>query len=147
MSADVNFHRGAAITWSSWYRALALLLMCCGVMGRAVCQVRADAAPAPNWGAIASIQGWHGYAYDLPTRAAAELSALAQCDKAAGRSRCVVRVAFDRACGALATGNYGEWGAASAATPAAASDSAIGQCNAHLPAEPCKVVVNVCSAR
>jgi len=119
----------------------------CALIGMAIVSAHADTGRAPSWGAIASVQGWHGYAYDLPTRAAAELSALAQCDKAAGRSRCVVRVAFDRACGALATGNYGEWGAASAATPAAANEGAVGQCNGHLPAEPCKVVVNVCSGR
>jgi hypothetical protein len=118
------------------------------LVGMVIASAHADTAQRPSWGAIASIQGWHGYAYDLPTRAAAELSALAQCDKAAGRARaCVVRTAFDRACGALATGNYGEWGAASAPTAAAAGDAAMGQCNGHLPAEPCKVVVSVCAAR
>jgi len=120
---------------------------CCALIGMAIGSTHAESRQTPSWGAIASVEGWHGYAFNLPTRAAAELAALAQCDKAAGRSRCVVRVAFDRSCGALATGNYGEWGAASAPTAAAATDAAIGQCNGHLPSEPCKVVASVCSAR
>ena len=122
---------------------------CCALIALAIPigPAQSQTRQSPSWGAIASVQSWHGYAFDLPTRAAAELSALAQCDKAAGQARCVVRVAFDRACGALATGNFGEWGAASAPTSAAASEAAAAQCNGHLPAEPCKVVVNVCSAR
>ena len=66
----------------------------------------------------------------------------------AGRAgSCEVRVSFDRACGALATGNFGEWGAASAATMGAAGKAAIAQCEGRLPTEPCKVVTSVCSGR
>lgn len=108
---------------------------------------RAQAAPGPGWGAIASMNGWYGYSFNQPSRSGAELAALAQCDRAAGRAgTCVVRTSFDHACGALATGNYGEWGAATAATDADARKAAASQCDSHLPAEPCKQVVNVCSS-
>jgi hypothetical protein len=66
----------------------------------------------------------------------------------AGRTgSCEVRVWFDRSCGALATGNFGEWGAASATTTSAAGKAAIAQCEGRLPTEPCKVVTSVCSGR
>jgi hypothetical protein len=121
-----------------------LALLSCGVI--AVFPVRA--APGPSWGAIAAQQGWYGYAYDQPSRSAAELAARALCDRAAGRpGACAVRAYFDRACGALATGNYGEWGTAIAPTASAASKAAASQCESHLPTEPCKVVVSVCSRR
>jgi hypothetical protein len=107
-----------------------------------------QAEPSPSWGAIATLQGWYGYAFDQPSRGAAELAARAQCDRAAGRpGACAVRAYFDRACGALATGNYGEWGTAIAPTASAASKAAASQCESHLPTEPCKVVVSVCSRR
>jgi hypothetical protein len=107
-----------------------------------------QAEPSPSWGAIATLQGWYGYAFDQPSRGAAELAARAQCDRAAGRpGACAVRAYFDRACGALATGNYGEWGTAVASTSSAAGKAAASQCESHLPTEPCKVVVSVCSRR
>ncbi|MDR6537920.1 DUF4189 domain-containing protein [Variovorax soli] len=125
--------------------ALALLLY--GMLTYiAIGPAHAEPGPGPSWGAIASLQGWYGYAFDQPSRAAAELAARAQCDRAAGRAgACVVRAYFDRACGALATGNYGEWGTAVAPTANAAGKAAAGQCETHLPTEPCKVVVSVCS--
>lgn len=92
------------------------------------------------------MDGWYGYSFNHPSRGAAELAARAQCDRAAGRpGTCVVRGTFDRSCGALATGNYGEWGTASAASAGAAAKAAAGQCDSHLPTQPCKVVVSVCS--
>lgn len=124
------------------------LLLCCGLAGMAGRSARAGAGQGPSWGAIASMQGWYGYAYNHPSRGAAELAARAQCDRAARRAgTCVVRAAFDRACGALATGNYGEWGTATAPTAVAAGRAAAAQCDGHLPTEPCKVVVGVCSPR
>lgn len=124
-------------------RTLALLLA--GIVVGPAC---AEPAQGPSWGAIASTQRWYGYSYNHPSRGAAELAARAQCDRAAGRQgTCAVRAYFDRSCGALATGNYGEWGTGIAATAGAASKAAAGQCDGHLPAEPCKVVVSVCSPR
>ncbi|GAA4332878.1 hypothetical protein GCM10023165_07680 [Variovorax defluvii] len=106
----------------------------------------AQTALRPSWGAIAALQGWYGYAYDQPTRDAAENAARARCERAAGRAgACVVRASFDRACAALATGNYGEWGTAIAPTSDDAGQAAAKQCESHLPTEPCKVVVSVCS--
>jgi len=122
------------------------LLLCCASLGIAMGPARAESEPRHSWGAIASLQGWYGYAFDQPSRSAAELAALAQCDRAAGRpGGCAIRSYFDRACGALATGNYGEWGTAVAATSSAAGKAAASQCESHLPTEPCKVVVSVCS--
>jgi len=120
--------------------------MYCALTGIPMHPSHAD--PRPNWGAIASLQGWYGYAFDQPSLSAAELAARAQCDRAAGRpGACAVRTYFNRSCGALATGNYGEWGTAVAATASAASQGAAAQCDSHLPTEPCKVVVSVCSRR
>lgn len=119
------------------------MLLCC-----ALAAPQAHAEPGPSWGAIASLQGWYGYAFDQPSRGAAETAARAQCDRAAGRpGACAVRTYFDRSCGALATGNYGEWGTAVAPTSADAGKAAAAQCESHLPTEPCKVVVSVCSRR
>ena len=104
--------------------------------------------PAPRWGAIATADGLYGYAFDHPSRVSAENAARAQCERKAGRTgACTVRTAFDRACGAMATGNFGEWGVASAPTVAAARKEATAQCNSHLPTEPCKVLVAVCSGQ
>ena len=124
------------------------LLLCCALAGIVMGPARADPSPRPSWGAIASLQGWYGYAFDQPSRGAAELAARAQCDRAAGRpGACAVRAYFDRSCGALATGNYGEWGTAIASTSSAAGKAAASQCESHLPTEPCRVVVSVCSRR
>lgn len=108
-----------------------------------------DRSLAPSWGAIASKNGGYGYSFNHSTRGGAERAARAECERAAGRpgTPCEVRTYFDRACGALATGNYGEWGAASASTTTAAGKVAMGQCDGHLPTEPCKLAVSVCSPR
>lgn len=109
--------------------------------------VPAQTPETPRWGAIAASQQWFGYAFDQPTRAAAEQAARAQCRRTAGREAdCTVRTAFNRQCGALAFGNYGEWGVANAPTREQAAQDAARQCNQHLPTEPCKVAVQVCSA-
>ena len=57
----------------------------------------ADPQP-PRWGAIASNYPAWGYAYDHPTRQAAEREAQAQCERSARRRGvlCEVRVTFDR---------------------------------------------------
>ncbi|MBS0454375.1 MAG: DUF4189 domain-containing protein [Proteobacteria bacterium] len=120
------------------------LLSLCG--GKAFAASQAE--PAPLWGAIATVDGLYGYAYDQPTSASAENAARAQCERKAGRTgTCVVRTTFNRACGAMATGNFGEWGVASAPTIAAARKEATAQCDSHLPTEPCKVMVAVCSGQ
>lgn len=124
------------------------LLACCMLSDAIDVAQAATAQQVPAWGAVASTGGWYGYAVNQASREAAELAAKTQCDRAAGRTgTCVVRAYFDRACGAVATGNYGEWGAAAAATADAARKSAAEQCDSHLPTEPCKVLVNVCSTQ
>ena len=124
------------------------LLLCIPTGIAATASSTAGRPPPPSWGAIASVQGWWGYSFNHASRGAAEQAARSQCERAAGRpGSCVVRNSFDRACGALATGNYGEWGTATAATAAGAGKAAAAQCNSHLPTEPCKVVVSICSPR
>lgn len=122
-------------------RVLLMLATCMGLAASA-------ADTPPSWGAIATADRTYGYAFNHPTRAAAEAAARAQCDRASGRAGgCAVRAYFERACGAVALGNYGEWGVATAPTPAAAEKTAVGQCDSHLPTQPCKALVSVCSPR
>ena len=129
-------------------RSVIAMLMSSGLAGLAAGPTHAAPRDGPSWGAIASKQGWYGISFNHLSREAAEADARAQCDRVAGRAGpCVVRTAFDRACGALATGNFGEWGAATAATANVAGTAAAGQCNSHLPTEPCRTVVSVCSPR
>lgn len=130
------------------------LLLCCALTGTPATAARAQPAQPvqsvgnPSWGAIASMQGWYGYSFNHPSRDVAERAAQAQCDRAARRpGTCLVRAQFNRACGALAKGNYGEWATATASTADAASKAATTQCETHLPTEPCEVVVSVCSPR
>src|SRR4051812_38699745 len=114
----------------------------------AVCLSIGQAAPAatPEWGAIAARPGGYGYAFRHGTRAAAEQAARAQCEGASGRAgACEVRATFENSCGALATGNFGEWGAAIGADAKSAGQGAVAQCDRHLPTEPCKLIVSVCS--
>ncbi|WP_399680456.1 DUF4189 domain-containing protein [Xenophilus sp.] len=125
-------------------RSRLLLGTCAAALGAAAF---AAAAQQPSWGAIASAYPAWGYAYEHPTREAAEREARAQCERA-GRRRgasCEVRVTFERTCGAMAQGNYGEWGVATAPTAAEAARAAARQCDNHLPTEPCRVVVRACS--
>ncbi|SCK24106.1 protein of unknown function [Variovorax sp. HW608] len=106
----------------------------------------AQAGPGASWGAIASRQGAYGFSYNQPSRGEAERAALTQCNRVAGRTgHCEVRAYFDRSCAALATGNFGEWGAGVAPTEAGAIKTAVGSCESYLPTEPCKVTVKVCS--
>jgi hypothetical protein len=122
------------------------LALCCCLVGLAIDKARASPAQGPSWGAIASRSRSYGYSFNYPTRAAAELAASRQCDLRAGRpGTCAVRTYFDRNCGALAEGNFGEWGTATAQALDAAARAAGSQCDAHLPTEPCKVVVSLCS--
>ncbi len=135
----------------SW-RVLALLLplLFCALSAKAagVAGAAPAAAKPPSWGAIASMDGSYGYSFNQPSRALAEIAARAQCDRAAGRpATCAVRAYFDHSCGAYAAGNYGEWATGIGPTAAAASKEAAAQCDAHLPTQPCKVVVTVCSPR
>ena len=132
-------------------RVLATLALCGGVP--AVFGAAPASAPgtrsAPSWGAIAAKPGAHGYAFNQNSRATAERLARVQCEQAARRGgtsgTCEIRAYFDRSCGALATGNFGEWGAAYALTADAAGKAAVTQCDGHLPTEPCRLAVAVCS--
>jgi len=127
-------------------RALAPLALVVGGFLAGLASLSAHAEAGAGWGAIASRQGAYGFSYNQASRGDAERAALAQCNRVASRSgQCEVRAYFDRSCAALATGNFGEWGAGIAPTEAAAIKTAIGTCESYLPTEPCKVTVKVCS--
>jgi len=127
-------------------RALTALALACGAILAGMAALPAKADSGAGWGAIASRQGAYGFSYNQSSRGEAERAALVQCNRVAGRSgQCEVRAYFDRSCAALATGNFGEWGAGVAPTEAAAIKTAIGTCESYLPTEPCKVAVKVCS--
>lgn len=124
--------------------------LCCAALALLPFMAMAQAAsPArPSWGAIASSYPAYGYAFEHPTREAAEHEALNQCRRNARKpAGCEVRTTFERACGAYAQGNFGEWGAAVAPVANDAAQAAARQCDNHLPTEPCKVVVRACSPR
>ncbi|MGJ7582301.1 DUF4189 domain-containing protein [Variovorax sp. RHLX14] len=148
---------------------ISLVAICAGVLLPASASASAAEPGAttvarrstPSWGAIASQSLGYGYSFNQKTQAAAEQVARAQCERpperkgTAGTSgasiapvapaACEVRTVFDRSCAALVTGNFGEWGTATAGTKEAASKAAIAECNGRLPTEPCKLVVSVCS--
>lgn len=128
-------------------RFISRLRLCGLVTLSLACSIAWGATSArPSWGAIASQDRAYGYTSSYPTRAAAEAAALAQCRHGATRpASCAVRAYFDRGCGALSEGNFGEWGAATALTLDGARKAALDQCDGHLPAEPCKIVVSACS--
>jgi hypothetical protein len=127
-------------------RALAPLTLAGAAILAGTGALPAHADPGASWGAIASRQGAYGFSYNQPSRGEAERAALAQCNRVADRAgQCEVRAYFDRSCAALATGNFGEWGAGVAPTEAAAIKTAVGTCESYLPTEPCKVTVKVCS--
>ncbi|MEJ8814892.1 DUF4189 domain-containing protein [Variovorax ureilyticus] len=127
-------------------RAWAALALAGGGILAGMASLPAHADPGATWGAIASRPGAYGFSYNQRTRGEAERAALTQCNRVASRSgQCEVRAYFDRSCAALATGNFGEWGAGVAPTEAGAIKTAIGTCESYLPTEPCKVAVKVCS--
>ena len=139
----------------------AIVVIHAGVLTASAAEPGATAAArrsAPSWGAIASQPLGYGYSFNQKTQAAAEQVARAQCERPPERKgaagvrgasvapvACEVRTVFDRSCAALVTGNFGEWGTATAGTKEAASKAAIAECNGRLPTEPCKLVVSVCS--
>lgn len=137
--------------WRRW-RDGPMVLVVCVLAAFGAGRARADGG---SWGAIASQSQVYGYSFGWGSRDAAEQAARAQCDRAQARTvragqgasagPCEVRSYFNRSCGAFALGNHTEWGAASAAGAAAAGRAAIEQCDAHLPTEPCKAVLAVCS--
>lgn len=150
MRSTVSFSTGARAGTHRTWCVLALLLACALPAGAASPVSTPSTSPGkgPSWGAIASMDGSFGYSFNQPSRALAEIAARAQCDRAAGRAAaCAVRAYFDRACGAYATGNYGEWATGLGPTAVAAGQEAAAQCDAHLPTQPCKVVFSVCSPR
>jgi hypothetical protein len=94
------------------------------------------------YGAIAYSPGKkaHGWAYNHPTRKAAESAALGNCRKFA--PDCKTLVWFKNACAALATGPGG-YGSAWGSTQTAADGEALKLCGQH--SKGCSVTRRVCT--
>jgi serine/threonine-protein kinase len=84
----------------------------------------------------------HGWAYDYPSRGAAERRALAQCSRNA--DDCVVPVWFRNACGALAVG-YDGYGSGWGASRNLAQNYAIQSCSRY--SAGCTIVRWVCTSK
>jgi len=86
-------------------------------------------AQAAEWGSIAysPSTGATGYSYNYDTRSTAGAWAMSYCNK----SDCRVAVNFQNACGAVAVGRNGGWGADWGPTRASAEANAISACQLH----------------
>ena len=88
-------------------------------------------AQADEWGSIAYSPrtGATGYSYNYDTRSLAQGWAMSYCKENASDCRIVVN--FQNACGAVAVGRNGGWGADWGPTRRSAEANAISVCQAH----------------
>jgi serine/threonine-protein kinase len=88
-------------------------------------------ASAASWGAIAFSPSTRalGWTHDYSTQADAEDAAEAYCGKDA--DDCRVAISFRNACGAIAIGRNGGWGADWGVDPQTAQQRALNQCRRH----------------
>jgi Domain of unknown function (DUF4189) len=94
------------------------------------------------FGAIAYSQntGAHGWAKDFGSQQAAENAAMNECNKQA--NDCKIGVWFQNACGAVAVGTDGGWGADWGANQQAAQNKAMHVCDGY--SYGCKIAVSQC---
>jgi hypothetical protein len=85
----------------------------------------------PSGGAIAYSPSTNqaGFSYNWPNEVDAELTALGHCDRLA--SDCETAITFRNACGALAVGDRGGWGADWGVDREAAEWAALEQCRRY----------------
>ncbi len=104
---------------------------------------RAGATTAAEWGTIAFSPSTHatGWSYNKVNEVDGELAALNACDRYA--SDCITAINFHDACGALAIGSNGGWGAAWGYDDADAQFKALDICTVN--DEGCEVVRWQCS--
>lgn len=100
-------------------------------------------AYADEWGSIAFSPrtGANGYSHNYDARSTAQSWAMYYCEGRANDCRIVVN--FRNACGALAQGNAGGWGANWGINRAAAETNAMNICRTH--DRGCRVIRWVCS--
>jgi serine/threonine-protein kinase len=100
-------------------------------------------AHAQYYGAIAisTTTSSLGWAYNMPSRAAAETVAISKC----GVDDCRVGTWFRNACGAVAIGDGGGWGASWGNTKNGAIERAINACSQNT--ENCEWKRVICTAR
>jgi hypothetical protein len=86
---------------------------------------------AAEWGTIAysPATGATGFSYNWPNEVDAELTALGKCE--ANANDCTTAVSFHDACGAVAVGDSGGWGADWGEDRAAAEWAAIARCEEY----------------
>ncbi len=120
-------------------KTLTLLVMA----GLAVTLAAGEAAAQNYFGAISYSQTTrsHGYSYDYGSRSAAEQRAYNECAQYGGG--CKIAVWFRNACGALAVGQDGGWGAGWNANRPGAEAAAINSCNSV--SYGCSVIRWVCT--
>ncbi|MGV3551523.1 DUF4189 domain-containing protein [Rhizobium sp.] len=102
------------------------------------------AASAANYGAIAYSQrsGAYGWSTNFRTQRAAEQGAMARCRERA--NDCRIAVWFRDACGALAVGGDGGWGADWGRNLRAAENKAANVCSGY--SYNCRIVVSKCNS-
>jgi serine/threonine-protein kinase len=100
-------------------------------------------ANAASWGAIAFSQSTQalGWTHDYKNERAAENSAMSRCGQYA--DDCEIAVSFHNACGAIAVGRNGGWGADWGNDDWEAKQNAIGICSEH--DSGCRVIRWQCS--
>jgi len=89
------------------------------------------AGQAAEWGSIAFSPrtGANGYSHNYDTKSTAQAWAMSYCDDNASDCRIVVN--FQNACGAVAVGRNGGWGADWGPTRSSAEANAIAVCQSH----------------
>lgn len=119
------------------------------ILPAAVCALALLAVPAnaqqQSWGAIAysPSTGATGWSYDAVNEVDAELRALGFCDENA--DDCESVITFREACGAVARGANGGWGADWGIDGEIAQELALAQCAQH--DDGCRVIRWQCSYR
>ena len=110
----------------------------------AACSAPSLAAADQLYGALAYSQksGSYGWSIDAQSQADAENSAINECYKRAGD--CQSAIWFRDACGAIAVGEDGGWGADWGRNKTAARNKAMNVCNGYT--YNCKVVVTQCTS-
>lgn len=96
-----------------------------------IAMTAASASSAAEWGTIAysPSTGAMGYSHNWPDEVDAELTALAKCEQYA--DDCTTAISFRNACGAIAVGRDGGWGASWGTNRTKAEQAALRRCNQY----------------
>jgi hypothetical protein len=115
------------------------------------CMDRCNSSPRSqgenrSFGAIATTGEFYGSAYGKSSRAAAEQTALSNCEaQAAEKGACEIAIWFYNQCAALAIGSDGSWGSDRGQTISDASSKALDLCRQEDQSGKCHVIQGLCS--